>query len=183
MIDFQKDAEFFNRLNSPPDAFKQWLIGYYQKKFGYHTLVETGTYKGEMIKANLHNFTKIISVELGDALYADNVEKFKHYAHVELLHGDSGKLMPVILDKIHEPTVFYLDAHAFDWGTVRGDKDSPILEELDVIIKNFKYPHVIVIDDARLCERYMGNVNEVLNGLLDKYSITVDDDSIRLISK
>ena len=51
-----------------PHVFKQSIIQDYQKKFNTKVLVESGTYLGDMIFAQLPFFDKLYSIELGDQL-------------------------------------------------------------------------------------------------------------------
>ena len=133
----------------PPHEYKQKVIADYQKKFGIHVLVETGTYHGHMVLAQIYRFNKIISVELSDELYKAAAEMFRNYPHITILHGDSGKLLPGIVKEIHEPAIFWLDGHYSAGVTAKGEKESPVLEEIDAIFNGKNLPHIILIDDAR----------------------------------
>ena len=42
--------------NPPPHFIKQLIISEYQNKYNYSTLVETGTYMGDMVEAQKNNF-------------------------------------------------------------------------------------------------------------------------------
>ncbi len=52
-----------------PHLVKQETISEYQKKFGYTTLIETGTFMGDMVDAQKTRFKNIISIELGVDLF------------------------------------------------------------------------------------------------------------------
>lgn len=65
----RKQWEFEGKPLPPPHTVKQEAIRYYQKKSGYNVLVETGTYKGDMILAQKEHFRKIYSIELSAALF------------------------------------------------------------------------------------------------------------------
>lgn len=59
--------------------------------------------------------------------------------------------MAEIVEKIHEPCLFWLDGHYSSGVTARGEKDCPIFEELNAIFSiNTGLNHIILIDDARL---------------------------------
>ena len=60
----------------PPHIVKQQVIIEFQKKYQCETLVETGTYLGEMVDAQLNNFNRIYSIELGEDLWKAAVKKF-----------------------------------------------------------------------------------------------------------
>ena len=72
-----------------------------------------------------------------------------HFSHVEILHGDSGVVLPELLRRISEPALFWLDAHYSTGETVRGELDTPIEQELKAILNHSVRNHVILIDDAR----------------------------------
>jgi hypothetical protein len=133
----------------PPDIIKQITIQEYQQKYGYTTLVETGTYIGEMVEAQKARFKRIISVELDLDLYEKAQKRFVNDKNIIIVHGDSGKMLPKILNDINEPAIFWLDGHYSSGITARGEKECPIFEELDAILSTRKFNHIILIDDAR----------------------------------
>ena len=132
----------------PVHAVKARRVKEYGRRFSTRVLVETGTFLGGMIQVNKRNFDRIYSIELGDELYRDAVEKFKRYDHVSILHGDSAKMLPAVLGKIDVPCLFWLDGHYSEGITARGDLDTPIRQELDTILSHPVKQHVILIDDA-----------------------------------
>lgn len=121
----------------------------YKKRFNPSIFIETGTYKGEMLESMKSRFKKLYSVELGDKLYADAKARFAHDSHIEILHGDSGVVLPQILSQITEPALFWLDAHYSSGETARGTTDTPIMQELKAVLNHPIKNHVILIDDAR----------------------------------
>lgn len=133
----------------PPHIVKQNTIAFYQQQTQYRTLVETGTYLGDMVQAQKNRFKQVISIELDTALYQRAVLRFKHDKNIILLQGDSGQKMPEILSLINEPAIFWLDGHYSSGITAKGDKECPIFEELNAIFDNDKRNHVLLIDDAR----------------------------------
>src|SRR5688572_14084116 len=60
----------------PPHAVKQVMIENYQKQSGFKTLVETGTFLGEMVEAQRNNFEKIYSIELSEKLWQKASKRF-----------------------------------------------------------------------------------------------------------
>lgn len=186
MIDFRELTDFYNIVGAPPNEFKYYLVATYQKRFGYKTLVETGTFHGGMATWNINNFDRIVSVELGKDLYEENKSRFAAFPKVELINGDSAHVMSSIVAGINEPAIYYLDAHHFCWSDVKGDKESPILEEIDAIMNGAKSDYIILIDDSRQLQWYMeerGGVNKVLNDLLPKYEIMIVDDMLSIIPR
>lgn len=170
----------------PPDIIKQITVQEYQQKYGYTTLVETGTYLGDMVEAQKNKFKKIISVELSIDLFDKAQRRFNSEKNIIILQGDSGELLPVILKDIIEPAIFWLDAHYSTGITAKGNKECPIFEELDAIFNNKKYNHIILIDDARCfigrgdfptvekLTRYIRSKNE-------NYKVEIKNDIIRYV--
>jgi hypothetical protein len=111
--------------------------------------IETGTYLGDGVKCVLKNYEQIHSIELSTKWYDHNVEQFKNAQNVKMYLGDSKKILPEILDNIHEPITIYLDAHFSGGTTAFGDEEVPLLFELE-ILKNRKFDDIIIIDDCRL---------------------------------
>ncbi len=138
-----------NLINAKLHKKKQTIIKQYQKFYSLSIFIETGTYKGDMVQAMKNNFKKIYSIELGEDLYKKAKEKFKKEKHIIILNGDSGKLLPEILNNIKEPCLFWLDAHYSKGCTVKGELDTPIRQELKSIFNHSIKNHVILIDDAR----------------------------------
>jgi hypothetical protein len=132
----------------PPHEYKQTTVKHYADKYAIKTLIETGTYFGHMIRAVQYDFEQIYSVELSAELANKARSKFKNYGWIEILEGDSGEMLPTILGKVTKPCLFWLDAHYSSGVTAKGQLDTPIELELDLILRQM-IPHVILIDDAR----------------------------------
>jgi hypothetical protein len=111
--------------------------------------IETGTYLGNGIRDVLNNYDNIHSIELSKKWYDYNIEQFKDNKNVKIHLGDSKKVLPELLDTIHEPITIFLDAHYSGATTEFGDEETPLLFELE-ILKNRKYDDIIIIDDCRL---------------------------------
>ncbi len=170
----------------PPHLVKRNTIKEYQKIYKYHVLIETGTYLGEMVEAQKKNFKKIISIELGQNLFEKAKAKFKNENNIIIVQGDSGKVLPSILKKIAEPVIFWLDGHYSAGITAKGDKDCPIFEELDAILRRGNLDHILLIDDAR-CFNGQGDyptIQELKNYIQAKngnYQMEVKNDIIRFV--
>jgi hypothetical protein len=134
----------------PPHDIKRLIIRRFQKKYEYKVLIETGTFRGDMVEAQKTNFKKIISIELGIELYEKAKQRFANDKNVLIIQGDSGKVLPSVLDNITEPVIFWLDGHYSSGVTALGDKECPIFEELNAIFNSKRLNHVLLIDDARL---------------------------------
>lgn len=128
---------------------KQNNIHAYRDKFKTEVLVETGTYMGEMVEAQKKYFKAVYSIELSVELHQLAVEKFKNDSNVTILQGDSAVVLKDILNVLKTPALFWLDGHYSGDITAKGEKETPILAELEQVIRNNE-GHIILIDDARL---------------------------------
>jgi hypothetical protein len=169
----------------PPSAYKQELVKAYARANRLQVLVETGTYFGDMVEATLNDFTAIYSIELSKLLYKKAVKKFKLHNKVNLLQGDSAQILPNILKKVEQPTLFWLDAHYSEGITAKGDTNTPILDELKAILKHPVRNHLILIDDAR---EFTGKsdyptivqIQDLVSEYWPKARVVVQNDVIRI---
>lgn len=170
----------------PPHFVKRMTIKEYQEKYKCQILVETGTFMGDMVEAQKRRFKKVFSIELGVDLYKKAVERFKNDENVIIVQGDSGKVLPEVLQNINEPAILWLDGHYSAGITAKGDKDCPIFEEIDAIFGSEKLNHILLIDDAR-CFNGEGDyptierLTEYIRSKNDNYQIEVKHDIIRCV--
>lgn len=133
-----------------PASLKQRVVREYAHRHGFRTFVETGTFFGDMIEAIHRDFDRVHSVELDEKLHRRAVRRFAGTGNVALHQGDSGKVLPGLVDTLREPTLFWLDAHWSRGVTAKGDLDTPVSLELETVIRHPIEGHVALIDDARL---------------------------------
>lgn len=134
----------------PPYAYKIFTLMFYAMRYKTSIFVETGTYMGDTIDSLRNIFDDLYSIELDDSLFRRARNYFKNSDKIKILHGDSAKVLPVLLKKLNKPILFWLDAHYSGEGTARGENDTPIMKELSSILKHIQTRPVILIDDARL---------------------------------
>lgn len=122
------------------------------QKYPNKYFIESGSYLGDGIQmALLTGFKTVYSIELGINLYQGCCGRFANNKNVKLYLGDSTNVLPEILKEIDEPATFWLDGH-YSWGnTARGNTNSPILIELEIIKQHPIKTHTILIDDLRQC--------------------------------
>lgn len=133
----------------PACSLVKWgIIEGYKKRSGFKIFIETGTYLGDTVFEALRHFVQVYSIELDMDLYTKARKRFRKYRHVEILQGDSGKVLTGVLEKVAEPAVFWLDGHYSGGFTAKGELDCPIYEELNAIFK-YDLNHILLIDDAR----------------------------------
>lgn len=137
------------RPSPPPHIIKEELIKNFARTFNTQILIETGTYLGDMVQAMRKSFTRIISFELDQTLAAQAQNRFANDNHIEIIQGDSGKLLGELLKNINEPCLFWLDGHYSGGITAKGTLETPIKNELTAILSHPIDGHVILIDDAR----------------------------------
>ncbi len=133
----------------PPPIVKALTIVLYAKALGTPELVETGTFLGHTLFFLKEHFERLQSIELDPQLHQAACKKFQSYAHVRLWQGDSTVVLPEILATLTRPTLFWLDGHYSGAGTARGDRDTPIQQELEAVLAHPVPGHVILVDDAR----------------------------------
>ncbi len=169
----------------PPHIVKQTVLRSYAERYHLKIFVETGTYRGDMVAAMKPLFHKIYSIELSDKLFDEARRRFKGDARIELIHGDSGQELGRIMERIDQPALFWLDGHYSAGDTARAEKDTPICEELDQILRAPDPGHVIIIDDARCLgsDPAYPTIQAVRDHVLWKRphaGIIVEGDSIRI---
>ena len=145
-----KDWENNGKPCPPPHIIKQLAIIKFQEISNYSSFVETGTFLGDMIEAQMNNFNQLYSIELSEPLYLKAKKRFEGIPKVEILNGDSGTVLVSLAKELTMPSIFWLDGHYSGGFTAKGDKDCPIIEELDAIFNGGQLKHIILIDDARL---------------------------------
>jgi hypothetical protein len=132
-----------------PHLLKQKVVREYGQKYELKTLVETGTYYGEMVAAMKGRFDQIYSIEYAPALAERAQRKFAGEAKIEILCGDSGALMPEVLSRLAGPALFWLDAGYYGWVGMRTRTNEQRLSaELGMILSH-GYAHTVLLDDAR----------------------------------
>ena len=175
------------RLPGPP-YFKQKVVRDYGERFGIELLVETGTYLGEMVYAVRGHFDRVCTIELNEALYSRATQRFRRYQNVETLFGDSSTVLRQILPRISVPTLFWLDAHYSAGITSMGITETPIVDELDQILRHAVRGHVVLVDDARLFTGKGGwpsvhAIDAMRLRLQPTWEISVEADIIRMHAK
>jgi len=130
-----------------PHLIKQRTVVEYAQVFALTTLVETGTYYGEMIAAVVHRFRRIYSIELDPRLARLAQKRFRRYPYVQIIEGDSQRAVPELLQRLDEPCLWWLDAGYCGWV---GDIGNPnrLGSEFSVILADKIQNHVILMDDA-----------------------------------
>lgn len=132
-----------------PMRQKHGLLRDAARRHGLRVLVETGTYTGETAWALRREFDRIDTIELEPRLAHLARIRFARTPSVHLHEGDSAAVLPVILESLDRPALFWLDAHP---STDRSARDAPVplAAELAAIAAHPVAGHVVVVDDLRL---------------------------------
>jgi hypothetical protein len=167
-----------------PHRLKERVVKDYADRFAIRTLIETGTYFGEMIEKTKDYFKRIYSIELDETLFKLATNKFSRFSHISIIHGNSTNLLPELLGEIRERSIFWLDAHYTGGFTEKNDPEM-ILNELTHILTHPILGHVILIDDARLFSRKHSHptINEIRNVVSanrKNWIFEIRDDIIRI---
>jgi hypothetical protein len=177
------DLKLWNREASP-HVVKRRTVREYARRFGVETLVESGTYNGDMVAAMARDFRRIYSIELSPLFHEKARLRLARHPHVTLLQGDSGAVLPQVLAALDGRALFWLDAHYSGGLTCRGAQDTPIGEELRHILGDPR-DHVVLVDDAREFNGTNGyptieQLVVLVGELRPDYEVSVANDIIRI---
>jgi hypothetical protein len=167
---------------------KKRRISEIAKKYNCQTLIETGTFYGQMVNFAKNRFDLVKSIELFEPLYELNRAAFSRNKNVEILQGNSTERLAEAISKSKGRILFWLDGHYSGDGTGCGDDISPIITELKVISEALRRDNCILIDDARLFTGTGGypSYERTLAALRDinqEYQITKVGDCISAMPK
>lgn len=170
----------------PPDVVKQDVVKEYANRYGLQTLVETGTYLGDMVQEMKHQFDQVYTIELGEQLASQARQRFASDSNVTVIEGDSGAILKTLVPALTKPALFWLDAHYSGGLTARGIINTPILKELSYILTCEAPDHVILVDDARCFgveEGYpsLELVVRLVAEIAPSYEVSLTHDIIRIV--
>lgn len=163
--------------------YKQDRIKKIQKEFNFDTFIETGTYYGQMVYCVRNLFRRIYSIEIFEKLATLNTRSFRKLKNINIIWGDSSMELEKILNSNPSQSIlFWLDGHYSGIGTGRGEKITPIIAEIRIILKNNPFKYIIIIDDLRLFDGIdYPSKEDLLNEfseIRDKVTIYTDSDAL-----
>lgn len=133
-----------------PPPIKRGIIGAYLRRYQLREFVETGTHLGDTLAHVAHDCSvSCRSIELDKTLYKRADHRFRNWPNVRLYQGDSGEVLPRIVEQLSGPVLFWLDGHYSGGITAKSGSDTPVSTELQAILDSSIKEHVILIDDAR----------------------------------
>lgn len=158
--------------------------------------IETGTFLGDTIDFLKKNFTKLYSIELSEDLAEKAKKRFQNSTNISIIQGNSSVELSNILREINETCIFWLDGHYSSefWvgkefiRTAKGEKNTPIMEELLQIINHKVKSHIILIDDARCFNGdydypSIKKIKKLISRHLPSHTFEVEKDIIRIIPR
>jgi hypothetical protein len=140
---------------------------------------------GDMLSAMRKHFDRLISIELSKDLAERARQRFDRYRNIAIVQGDSGAMLPNVMQELSQPTLFWLDGHYSGGATARGEIDTPIVSELKIILSDRVKGHVILVDDARLFDGTndyptVEEVRQLVQQLRPDLDFSVNNDIIRI---
>jgi len=170
----------------PVTKYRELL--YFQDKFKLNTFVETGTLRGDAVEACRQKFEKLYSVELSDELYNAAKQRFIDDSRIEILHGDSGVVLPSLLPKLQGRVLFWLDGHYSRGDTAQGQLDTSVLTEVKSILNSGLKNYCILIDDANLFTGFsdyprINSLEKLVKNHDKNLEFEVQNNSIRIYPK
>lgn len=172
---------------------KRKLIDNVRELYQCKTFVETGTFLGDTVEYFKMKFDKLVSIELSAELASRAKERFAVDNNITIIEGDSSIVLKKIVNELLDPTLFWLDGHFSSSffvkdefiQTAKGKKNTPIVEELEIIL-TAKCHSIILVDDARLFtgrEDYpsIRTIKSLVNKYSNQYKIYVRQDIIYII--
>jgi predicted O-methyltransferase YrrM len=134
-----------------PHLVKQRAVREYAQRYGLRTMIETGTYYGEMVAAVRGDFDCIYSIEFDPQLARRASRRFASDSRIHILEGDSQKVLPELLKSISEPALFWLDAGYWGWVNLARDPER-LSAEVEAALSHAVKGHVVLMDDARMLD-------------------------------
>lgn len=175
------DYWYWNLRGRPvrsPHLVKQRAVREYARKYHLRTLIETGTYYGEMVAAVKDQFDRVYSIEFDPELARRATKRFASDPRVHILEGDSEKVLPELLKTISEPALFWLDAGYWGWANLARDPQR-LSAEVEAALSHPACGHVVLMDDARMLDGRNGA--PTFDELRSRIAARFPDRSVKLL--
>ena len=158
------------KFNSPsPHFIKQACV--IRNGFPNATWIETGTYLGQTTTLLAKIGRVVYSIEPEPTLFLNAKKKFSKCNNVKILNSTSENAFSSLLPKLKGNVNFWLDGHYSGGLTFKGQKDTPIIDELRNIEENYGLydKTCVMIDDIRCFNPKIAEYSEYpdLNFLVD----------------
>lgn len=148
--DKNPDISFIKSRNLQNFSLENDYIAMIEEATQAMTFIETGTYLGDTTEIAAQHFPNVQTIELSKELFEKAKKRFNKKKNIILHQGDSAEILPSIIKKIKNKTVFFLDAHFSMGSTAKGQTNTPIITELEKIKHSTHKNAIIIIDDIRM---------------------------------
>lgn len=111
--------------------------------------IETGTFQGGTALWAAKHFERVRTIEFSKKWFDKTSQMLKSITNIDFIFGDSRVELKLIIEKLKEPSIFWLDAHWCNMGSYGEEDQCPLIEEIE-ILSSSPLNHCILIDDARL---------------------------------
>jgi hypothetical protein len=136
-----------------PRAKRRHLLSLFEQR-RHDCFVEAGTYLGDTVELFVPRASRIVSVEMEEALWRGASERFSDNPNVEIVRGDAEREIPRVVRELGRPALIWLDGHHSGEGTALGRSYEPAVAILELLGRNGVAPGTtIVVDDLRLFGR------------------------------
>lgn len=171
-----------------PGEYKIVTVLEYAKKYNIKTFIETGSFIGSTINGVKEYFEDIHSIELSPKLFSICLGYFQYMNNIHLYNGESEKILPMILQNIDNPCVFWLDSHYSAGVTARGTTSSSLHAEIPAILGHHIKNHIILVDDTYDlfdADGYLspGTIKKMILEKLPNYEVTIEGYILRAYPK
>lgn len=186
ILDIYKIAMF--NFTNPHSLTKFFLIKKLQKTNNLSCMIETGTYLGVTTNRCSFIFDQVYTIELSKELAAKADEFLEKRKNVEVICGDALEILPILMKRVTNKALIFLDGHFSGGDTSKTDVPEPAIAELKILADFKDKIGAIVIDDFRSFGKETGFPlkSELLKSAetyFDNYEIFVHLDQLILVAK
>ncbi|MBC8035418.1 MAG: hypothetical protein H7Y03_14815 [Chitinophagaceae bacterium] len=119
----------------------------FKEKGNIINFVETGTYKGGTSFWAARHFKQVYTIEIDPEISKSTSSRPDCPKNIEFLVGNSKDVLPGIVSRLTERSIFWLDGHWCNVTEMGKEMECPLMDEIRSL-KDLHHP-VILIDDAR----------------------------------
>lgn len=126
------------------------------------TWVETGTHQGDTAEILATVADQVHTIEPAKSFFEQSQNRLKQFPNVNVHWGRSEDKLEAILQSTQGDITFWLDGHYSAGATFKGEVNTPIVRELELIGKYFSQFRrlAILIDDVRCFNPKVGEYND-----------------------
>lgn len=131
------------------------------------TWIESGTFRGRtaqfLASSAEISAAKVITIEPSQKYFEIASRRLSGWESVEVVHGQSVDVLPGVLSSLTGDICFWLDGHYSAGDTFKGECDTPVLAELEIILKHCSRNRrmAVFVDDVRLFAERCAMTSEV----------------------